>query len=113
MRTAAFAGIAQPGVFFETIVELRAELVYANALPDHYPLSRDLLESLVQEAKGLKPEMWVITEKDWVRLPEALPENMNLWVLTIDIDLGDASTHLKSIVRQSLGMAVCGMRSNK
>ncbi len=102
VRTAACAGIAQPGDFFESLVDLGAELIFAQALPDHHPLTRELLESLAQSAKELEPEIWVITEKDWVRLPEALPEVMNLWVLTIDLDLGEESSEFKSMVLRSL-----------
>lgn len=104
VRTAAFAGIAQPDDFFGSLVDLGAELVYANALSDHHPLTTELLESLLQEAWGLEPALWVITEKDWVRLPDALPDDMNLWVLAIDLDLAEESAHFKRMVRKSLGM---------
>jgi tetraacyldisaccharide 4'-kinase len=111
VRTAAFAGIAQPDDFFASLVGLGAELVYANALPDHHPLSRGLLESFLQEASGLEPELWVITEKDWVRLPEDLPDGMNLWVLAIDLNLGEESSHFKKMVRESVEMAAVTLRS--
>lgn len=106
MRTAAFAGIAKPKTFFGSLVDLGARLVYASALPDHHPLTDKLLRSLAKDAAGLDPEIWVITEKDWVRLPDVLPENMDLWVLSIELEFGAASSQFRGLVRKSLSEAV-------
>ena len=99
---AAFAGIGRPEDFFQSLTDLGARLVYANALPDHHPLTTELLNSFCREAPGLEPVLWIITEKDWVRLPEDLPEEMLLWVLAIELDLGGDSSQLKDLVRKSL-----------
>ena len=99
---AAFAGIGRPEDFFRSLEDLGAKLVYASALPDHHPLTIDLLTSFLEEAAEVCPEMWVITEKDWVRLPESLPENMRLWVMTVDLEFGGGSSQLKDLVRSSL-----------
>jgi tetraacyldisaccharide 4'-kinase len=111
VRTAAFAGIAQPDAFFESLVGLGAFLIYANALPDHQALTKELLESFVREAAEFKPDLWVTTEKDWVRLPETLPDDMHLRVLTIDLDLGEDSNQFQGIVRECLGMTASTLRS--
>jgi tetraacyldisaccharide 4'-kinase len=86
LRTAAFAGICRPDDFFQTLVDLGAKLVYTKALPNHYPISRELLQTMVREAGDLQPEIWVTTEKDWVRLPDSVVEGMGIWVLTIGLD---------------------------
>ena len=96
---AAFAGIGRPEGFFQSLSHLGAKLVYSSALPDHHPLTIDLLNFFLQETAELKPELWIITEKDWVRLPESLPRDMRLWVLTIELDFGEESSRLKDLVR--------------
>lgn len=101
-RMAAFAGIERPDDFFKTLIDLGADLVYSNALSDHHSLTRELLESLMQEAEGVEPEIWITTEKDWVRLPDSLPEDMNLWILAIDLDLGDESSRFQAMLLQDL-----------
>ena len=58
--------------------------------------------SFMEEAAERYPEMWIVTEKDWVRLPESLPEDMRLWVMTVDLDFGGGSSQLKDLVRSSL-----------
>ena len=101
-RLATFAGIGRPDEFFRTVHDLGAHLVYTAALPDHYPLTIELLNSLVQEASEQKPELWLTTEKDWVRLPDDLPNSMELWVLAVELDLDGDSSVLKAVVQESL-----------
>jgi len=101
-RLAAFAGIARPDAFFQSVHNLGARLVYTAALPDHYPLTSALLASLVRQASRFKPELWLTTEKDWVRLPKLLPQDMELWVLAGEIDLDRDGSQLIGAVRRVL-----------
>jgi tetraacyldisaccharide 4'-kinase len=102
LPVAAFAGIGRPEDFFLSLSDLGAKLVYVHALPDHHPLTADLLNSFCRETADLESAFWIITEKDWVRLPEDLPEDMELWVLTIGLDFGEESSQLEDLVRGSL-----------
>lgn len=101
-RLAAFAGIGRPDEFFKSVHNLGAKLVYTTALPDHHLLTAELLAALVQEASGLEPELWLTTEKDWVRVPETLPEGMELWVVAVELDLKWDGSELKNTVRRAL-----------
>ena len=102
LRLAAFAGIARPDNFFQSVHDLGARLVYTAALPDHYPLTTGLLDSLVRQASKFNPELWLTTEKDWVRLPQVVPEEMELWVLAGEIDLDEDTSQLVGAVRRVL-----------
>lgn len=66
----AFAGIAHPQKFFDTLQSLGATLLATHALGDHEPLSAALLTRLTRDA-AMQNAQLVTTEKDAARLPPA------------------------------------------
>jgi tetraacyldisaccharide 4'-kinase len=64
----AFAGIARPEKFFETLEGMGARLVVRRGFPDHHAYRPRMLRRLLDEARRAGA-MLVTTEKDAVRLP--------------------------------------------
>ncbi|MEL6476228.1 MAG: tetraacyldisaccharide 4'-kinase [Pseudomonadota bacterium] len=69
-KVIAFAGIARPAKFFETLRGQGADLLRTEEFADHAPFSPRVLDRLVREARRLDA-LLVTTEKDAVRLPPA------------------------------------------
>ena len=78
----AFAGIGRPEKFFQTLRGMGANLVATHAFADHQIYAPALIRRMISDARG-RGAILVTTEKDAVRLPDALRRE----VLTVQVAL--------------------------
>ena len=78
----AFAGIARPQKFFQTLRDMGANLLATHAFADHQPFPPAILRRLIRESREASAVL-VTTEKDAVRLPPELRTE----ILTVQVRL--------------------------
>ena len=86
-RVIAFAGIARPEMFRETLIQLGAEPVFFRGFEDHHAFHPDEIQGLISEKERLKADCLLTTEKDWVRIERLSPDYPGLGYLTIKFTL--------------------------
>jgi len=80
----AFAGLARPLVFENTLSTLGTDLRGFRVFPDHYAYSAADLDDLVQKARERGAGALITTSKDWARLAEQWQGELPLWVLEVE-----------------------------
>ena len=78
-RVLAFAGIANPEQFQESLTELGADVVQFMGFRDHYSFDEDEIRELIQMKERIGAGYLLTTEKDWMRIaPLALNKDMRM-----------------------------------
>ncbi|MFZ0450474.1 MAG: tetraacyldisaccharide 4'-kinase [Desulfatiglandaceae bacterium] len=99
-RIVAFAGIAHPEYFRETLENLGAEIVYFKAFGDHHRYEFEEIHALLIKRETLKAHYAVTTAKDWVKIHAARPGESAIGYLDIEFALLDGEEGFFELVRE-------------
>jgi len=88
-RVAAFAGIARPGAFEQTLKGLGAEVVLFKGYRDHHKYTGREIQGLVSGKGHSRADYLLTTEKDWVRMEETAKGIPDMGYLTVEFVLSD------------------------
>lgn len=81
----AFAGIGRPEKFYTTLKDMGCELVGEKSFPDHHFFSDKEIINLQNLAKNTDATL-ITTEKDWLRLPEKIQNQVDHIKITLEWD---------------------------
>jgi len=92
-RYVAFAGLGRPEKFKKTLEGLGMPICGWHPFPDHHPYTEGEIAGLIEEAAGKKAAL-ITTEKDHVRLPEAVRGTIDTLPVRMVFDDEDGLTLL-------------------
>ena len=100
-RLAAFAGIASPAAFSETLRSTGGVVEELSEFADHHWYSTDDLSRLDERAGELGVEALITTEKDWVRLRRLRLPRRPLYVLSVRLVVQTGETAWRQVFRRA------------
>ena len=86
-KVAAISAIAKPESFEAFLKDFGADIVCSAQYADHHRYTEQQILDFVKEAKKNGAEMIVTTEKDAVRIPRLLREDIPFYFLRVQIDI--------------------------
>lgn len=86
-KIGAFSGIAVPESFETFLIQLGAQIIYAQRFFDHHRFSTEELQHFFRKAEEADVDYVVITEKDAVRIEQPPSASVPLYYLRLEIEL--------------------------
>lgn len=99
----AFAGIARPEPFFQSLRDARLDLVASRSFPDHYQYRNADLLHLFETADSCGAQFLVTTEKDAVRLSPEM--QASVLATELRLDFGTDEKRLRDYLDRRLGLS--------
>jgi tetraacyldisaccharide 4'-kinase len=108
LRPVAFCAIARPEGFAAMLQDAGCGVVETVAFPDHHRYTKADIERVIEVAKSLDGSGFVTTEKDSVKLTEAMREKLEqqgpLMVVGLEAEFADPSAVLRALEAKLLSV---------
>jgi tetraacyldisaccharide 4'-kinase len=101
-RVVALAGLASPAGFVTTLSGLGAIVAELVEFPDHHPYTEADLARVRAAVRSAGAGCVVTTEKDWMRLREGPRLDIDLWALSVRLDMGNDRSALAEALADTL-----------
>ncbi|MDO9530003.1 MAG: tetraacyldisaccharide 4'-kinase, partial [Syntrophales bacterium] len=101
-KVSAFAGIAKPESFEETIISLGGKAVSFITFPDHHRYTMGDIEEIKKASSNCSSEIIVTTEKDGIKLIDFPEFFRDIFLLRIEMEIVDCSTEFEDIIMSKL-----------
>ncbi len=99
-KVASLSGIAQPESFEESLVQLKAELVYAKRFADHHRFSQQEILNTINRSKKRQAEAIITTQKDAVRFPKIDRRDLPIYFMRVEIKILSGANDFQDCVRK-------------
>lgn len=101
-KVCAFAGIAFPEAYRETIESLGGNIVHFLSFPDHYQYTREDLFYIEKVSEASQAEIIMTTEKDGVRLSNFPNFLRHIYLLQVEMEVLPSRKHFETLIFEKL-----------
>ena len=110
----AFCGIGNPDAFLNTIRNTGANLVGSKIYNDHYHYTNDCLADIYEQARCLKADLILTTQKDWTRtaLLTSAKKDIPFAYLAVEIKFLTGEDKLKQLIEDALAGKIHSCKNN-
>ncbi len=102
----AFCGIGNPDAFFNTIKNIDVRLVGSKVYNDHFHYTDDCLADICEQAKRLKADLILTTQKDWFSSPLSTAANanddVNIAYLVVELKFISGEDKITQLIEKTL-----------
>ena len=110
-RVFAFCGIGNPEAFLETIKGLGATVAGSKIYDDHYHYIDKDISDIYGEARGVKAELILTTQKDFSKLPEEKRHaggGIPLGYVAIELKMVSGEDAITRLIKEALAGTIMG-----
>jgi tetraacyldisaccharide 4'-kinase len=99
-RVASLSGIAQPESFEQSLVKLKAELVYSKRFADHHRFTQQEIINVINRSKKRQARTIITTQKDAVRFPKLDRRDLPIYFMRVEIKILSGAADFQDCVRK-------------
>ena len=85
-----------------TIKTIGSELVGSKVYNDHHHYTDDCLADIYEQARGLKADLILTTQKDWTKIISDFESSLPLAYIGIEIKFLDGEDKLRGLIEKTL-----------
>lgn len=99
-KVGSLSGIAQPESFEQSLVALRADLVYSKRFADHHRFTQQEILNAINRGKKRQAELIITTQKDAVRFPKLDRRDLRILFMRVEIKILTGAEDFRDCVRK-------------
>jgi len=99
-KVASLSGIAQPGGFEQSLVNLGADLVYSKRFADHHRFTQQEILNTINRGKKRQATIIITTQKDAVRFPKIDRRDLPIYFMRVEIQILSGANDFQDCVRK-------------
>src|SRR5579864_544293 len=99
-KVASLSGIAQPESFEQSLVQLKADLVYSKRFADHHRFTQQEILNVINRSKKRQADIIITTQKDAVRFPKIDRRDLPIYFMRVEIKIVAGANGFQDCVRK-------------